>query len=87
MNRKDFLKRLGLLSTVAVATPTLLSSKDDKPQPQVTSSTPFDSSLIKVEGVERARFGNDGSVIMRDLNGNITYHVTHDGRVLVGKKQ
>ena len=86
MNRKDFLKRLGLLSTVAVTTPILLSSKDDKPQPQVTSSTPFDSSLIKVEGVERARFGNDGSLILKDKYGNITYHVTHDGRVLVGKK-
>ena len=86
MNRKDFLKRLGLLSTVAISTPILLSSKDDKLQPQITSSTPFDSSIIKVEGVERARFGNDGSVIMRDLDGNIIYHVTHDGRVLVGKK-
>jgi hypothetical protein len=86
MNRKQFLKRLGLLSTVAITTPVLLSSKDDKPQPQVTSPTPFDSSLIKVEGVERARFDVDGSLIMKDLNGNITYHVTHDGRVLVGKK-
>jgi hypothetical protein len=86
MNRKDFLKRLGLLSTVAVTTPILLSSKDDKPQPQTTSSTPFDSSLIKVEGVERARFGADGSLILKDKYGNITYHVTHDGKVLVGKK-
>ena len=82
MNRKDFLKRLGLLSTVAVTTPILLSSKDDKPTPQITSSSYPDHGL----GVERARFGADGSLILKDKYGNITYHVTHDGRVLVGKK-
>ena len=69
MNRKDFLKRLGLLSTVAIATPVLL---DSKPTTQ--------------KNVERARFGADGSLILKDKYGNITYHVTHDGRVLVGKK-
>jgi hypothetical protein len=69
MNRKDFLKRLGLLSTVAVTTPILLDSKPTPPK-----------------DVERARFSSDGSLILRDKYGNITYHVTHDGRVLVGKK-
>jgi hypothetical protein len=63
MNRKDFLKRLGLLSTVAVTTPILLDSKDDKPQPQITPSTPFDSSIIKIEGVERLRITSKGGVI------------------------
>ena len=69
MNRKDFLKRLGLLSTVAITTPALLDSKPTPPK-----------------DVERARFGSDGSLILKDKYGNITYHVTHDGRVLVGKK-
>ena len=69
MNRKDFLKRLGLLSTVVVVTPVLLDSKPTPPK-----------------NVERARFGADGSLILKDKYGNITYHVTHDGRVLVGKK-
>lgn len=82
MNRKDFLKRLGLLSTVAIVTPALLSSKDDKPKIQITSSSYPDHGL----GVERARFGADGSLILKDKYGNITYHVTHDGRVLVGEK-
>ena len=70
MNRKQFLKRLGLLSTVAISTPILLDSKPTPPK-----------------DVERARFGSDGSLILKDKYGNITYHVTHDGRVLVGKKQ
>ena len=69
MNRKDFLKRLGLLSTIAITTPALLDSKPTPPK-----------------DVERARFGSDGSLILRDKYGNITYHVTHDGRVLVGEK-
>jgi signal transduction histidine kinase len=76
MNRKDFLKRLGLLSTAAVATPVLLT---ETLQSQSATTKP-------VESVERARFGADGSFMMKDLDGNITYHVTHDGRVLVGKK-
>jgi hypothetical protein len=69
MNRKDFLKRLGLLSTAAVATPILLSSKDDKPKIQITSSSYPDHGL----GVERMRFYSNGSVIMRDGHGNIIY--------------
>ena len=68
MNRKDFLKRLGLLTTVVVVNPVLLDSKPTPPK-----------------DVERARFGSDGSLILKDKYGNITYHVTHDGRVLVGK--
>jgi hypothetical protein len=76
MNRKDFLKRLGLLSTVAISTPVLLT---ETLQSQSATTKPSES-------VERARFGADGSFMMKDSNGNITYHVTHDGRVLVGKK-
>jgi hypothetical protein len=76
MNRKDFLKRLGLLSTVAISTPVLLT---ETLQSQSATTKP-------AESIERARFGADGSFMMKDSNGNITYHVTHDGRVLVGKK-
>jgi hypothetical protein len=63
MNRKDFLKRLGLLSTVAVTTPALLSSKDDKLQPQITSSHYPDHGIIKIEGVERLRITSKGGAI------------------------
>jgi hypothetical protein len=61
MNRKDFLKRLGLLSTVAVTTPILLSSKDDKPKIHISSSN--NPGIIKVEGVERLRITSKGGVI------------------------
>jgi hypothetical protein len=61
MNRKDFLKRLGLLSTVAVTTPILLSSKDDKPKIQPSPSN--NPGMIKVEGVERLRITSRGGVI------------------------
>jgi len=63
MNRKDFLKRLGLLSTIAVTTPSLLSSKDDKLQPQITSSHYPDHGIIKIEGVERLRITSKGGAI------------------------
>jgi hypothetical protein len=63
MNRKDFLKRLGLLSTVAVTTPILLSSKDNKPKIQITSSHYPDHGIIKVEEVERLRITSKGGVI------------------------
>jgi len=63
MNRKDFLKRLGLLSTVVVTTPILLSSKDDKLQSQITSSHYPDHGIIKIEGVERLRITSKGGAI------------------------
>ena len=48
MNRKDFLKRLGLLTTTAVVTPTILAEQ---------------SQVATTEPVERMRIGSnsDGS--------------------------
>lgn len=57
MNRKDFLKRLGLLTTTAVASPIILAE-----QSQVATTN---------EPVERMKFHNDGRVTARDKHGNI----------------
>lgn len=56
MNRKDFLKRLGLLTTTAVVSPIILAE-----QSQVATTKP----------VERMRFHNDGRVTARDKHGKI----------------
>jgi hypothetical protein len=58
MNRKDFLKRLGLLSTAAVATPVLLSDT-------------LQSQSATTESVERMRFHNDGRVTYRNKHGDV----------------
>jgi hypothetical protein len=50
MNRKDFLKRLGLLSTTAIATPAILAETL-----QSQSATKKTS-----ESVERMRIGSNG---------------------------
>ena len=60
MNRKDFLKRLGLLSTTAIAAPAILADNLQS-QPATTKS------------VERMRFHNDGRVTSRDKYGNIIH--------------
>ena len=56
MNRKDFLKRLGLLTTTAVVSPIILAEQ---------------SQVATTEPVERMRFHNDGRVTARDKHGNI----------------
>jgi hypothetical protein len=60
MNRKDFLKRLGLLSTTAIAAPAILADK-------------LQSQSETTESVERMRFHNDGRVTSRDKHGNIIH--------------
>ena len=46
MNRKDFLKRLGLLTTTAVITPEILAEQ---------------SQVATTKSVERMRIGSNGS--------------------------
>jgi hypothetical protein len=61
MNRKSFLKRLGLLYTTAIAAPAILAE-----QSQIATTKP-------TESVERMRFHNDGRVTSRDKYGNIIH--------------
>jgi hypothetical protein len=65
MNRKQFLKRLGLLSTTAIAAPAILA---DNLQSQVATT----------KSVERMRFHNDGRVTYRDQHGNIINVIRYD---------
>lgn len=63
MNRKQFLKRLGLLSTTAIAAPAILAE-----QSQIATTKP----------VERMRFHNDGRVTYRDKYGDIINVIRYD---------
>jgi hypothetical protein len=65
MNRKDFLKRLGLLSTTAIAAPAILAE-----QSQIATTKSVEQSQIATtKSVERMRFHNDGRVTVRDKCG------------------
>ena len=68
MNRKQFLKRLGLLSTTAIAAPAILA---DNLQSQVATTKP-------TESVERMRFHNDGRVTYRDKYGDIINVISYE---------
>lgn len=56
MTKRDFIKRLGLLTTTAVVSPTIIAEQ---------------SQVATTEPVERMRFHNDGRVTARDKHGNI----------------
>ncbi len=58
MNRKQFLKRLGLLSTTAIAAPAILAEQSQIATTKITikSSTYPDHGI----GVERMRIGSNG---------------------------
>ena len=66
MNRKQFLNRLGLLTTSAIAAPAILAEQS---QNATTKTT---------ESVERMRFHNDGRVTSRDKYGNIINVIRYD---------
>lgn len=63
MNRKQFLKRLGLLSTTAIAAPAILAEQ---------------SQIATTKSVERMRFHNDGRVTYRDKYGDIINVIRYD---------
>jgi hypothetical protein len=68
MNRKQFLKRLGLLSTTAIATPAILA---DKLQSQIATTKP-------TESVERMRIYASGNVGMGVLNPKQKFIIRND---------
>ena len=65
MNRKNFLKRLGLLSTTAIAAPAILADN-------------LQSHIATTKSVERMRFHNDGRVTYRDKYGDIINVIRYD---------
>jgi hypothetical protein len=68
MNRKDFLKRLGLLSTTAIAAPAILA---DNLQSQIATTKP-------TESVERMRIYASGNVGMSILNPKEKFIIRND---------
>ena len=72
MNRKDFLKRLGLLSTTAIAAPAILA---DNLQSQIATT----KNLQKpTESVERMRIYASGNVGMGILNPKQKFIIRND---------
>jgi hypothetical protein len=62
MNRKSFLKRLGLLTTSAIAAPMLLAEQSQIATTKITTDSTSDTANIKlVSGSqERMRIGSNG---------------------------
>lgn len=79
MNRKSFLKRLGLLSTL---TPVLLAEnlQSQIATTKITTDSTSDTANIKLisGSQERMRFHNDGTVTYRDEHGNIINVIRYD---------
>jgi hypothetical protein len=63
MNRKDFLKRLGLLSTTAIAAPAILAEQ---------------SQIATTKSVERMRIYASGNVGMSILNPKQKFIIRND---------
>jgi len=61
MNRKDFLKRLGLLSTTAVVSPIILTEQSQVATTKITIDSTSDADY-KSLGVERMRITSSGNV-------------------------
>jgi hypothetical protein len=64
MNRKQFLKRLGLLSTTAIAAPAILADnlQSQPATTKITTDSTSDTANIKIKpgGQERMRIGSNG---------------------------
>ena len=61
MNRKDFLKRLGLLTTTAVVSPIILTEQSKLATTKITIDSTSDADY-KSLGVERMRITSSGNV-------------------------
>lgn len=61
MNRKDFLKRLGLLTTTAVVSPTILAEQSQVAATKITIDSTSDADY-KSLGLERMRITSSGNV-------------------------
>jgi hypothetical protein len=62
MNRKQFLKRLGLLSTTAIAAPAILAEQSQIATTKITTESTSDTVNIKLVpgSQERMRIGSNG---------------------------
>ncbi len=62
MNRKDFLKRLGLLSTTAIAAPAILAEQSQFATTKITTDSTSDTVNVKIilGSQERMRIGSNG---------------------------
>jgi hypothetical protein len=63
MNRKNFLKRLGLLTTSAIAAPAILAEQSQNATTKITTDSTSDTANIKIVtgSQERMRIGSNGS--------------------------
>ena len=78
MNRKQFLKRLGLLSTTAIAAPAILAETLQS-QPETAKITIKSSTYPDPEiGVERMRIYASGNVGMGILNPKQKFIIRND---------
>jgi hypothetical protein len=62
MNRKQFLKRLGLLSTTAIAAPAILADQSQIATTKITTDLTSDTANVKIipGSQERMRIGSNG---------------------------